>query len=485
MAGLNAAVHRWALRDWGLLLLMCTLVCAGDWMSARLSVAAGNLSCVWLTNGIIAAFFVTRPRRFRGAFLIAGQLTALAVDLTTGFRLSWACWFAVCNSTEILITVLPLRHFKGRANATTKSALTKIALFGIVLGPLAGGLLAEPLVKVIVNCGFLEAVRIWFFADALGAAATLPPMILLLTREQSNRPMKARIGDTTWASLLAALAIVVFWQTKYPLIFLLFPPLVIALFRFRLQGAIYGTSVVVLIAAIFTAQAHGPFALSSNPVAIERVLLFQIFGLVVFASFIPLGFAAEERYRLEKELQRANQRLGERLLVDTLTGVQNRLGFDNTLASEWLRARAAGSELSLVYIDIDFFKRFNDVYGHQSGDGCLRSVAQAIAGSVRPGDCVARYGGEEFIIILADTSRDAAKAITDRVAAAILNLRIPHKESPFGVVTASFGVATARPGNDDDPYQLIRMADEALYAAKRGGRDRIESRSGTRVLLGA
>jgi diguanylate cyclase (GGDEF)-like protein len=470
----------------GALLLMCILVYAGTWMSTQLSAATGNLSCIWITNGIVAAFVLTRPRGNKAIFFIAGQLTSLIVDVAVGTRLDWACWFSLCNSAETLLTVLLLPNFAVRADATTRAALTKLALFGIFLGPLAGGLLAAPVVERIGNYQYLEAVRIWFFGDALGAATTLPAIILLLTADRASRAWRARLGDIAWASLLVAVAVAVFRQTRYPLIFLLFPPLVFTLVRFRLSGAIYGTSVVVLIAAFFTAKAHGPFALSADVPVFERVALFQIFGLVVFSSFVPLGLGAEERHRLEGELKRANQKLGELVLLDALTGVGNRRGFDNPLESEWLRASVAGYELSLVYLDIDFFKRFNDAYGHQLGDDCLRSVAQAIAGSIRPEDCVARYGGEEFVILLPDRSPDSARAITDRVAAAILDLKIPHDKSPFGFVTASFGVATVRPGASFEPYGLINMADDALYTAKRGGRDRIESQSGTGMpLLGA
>ncbi len=446
-------------------------------MSARLSAATGNLSCIWVANGIVAAFVLTTPKHLQPIFFVAGQATGFALDAASGTRLDWAAWYAVCNSAETLVTVLPLCNFQDRAKATTWLALTKIAVFGIILGPVTGALLAAPIVRQIEHSGSPEAVRIWFMADALGSAASLPAMIFLLTRKRNPRATAARVGDVLWAIILVAVAIGVFWQTRYPLVFLLFPPLVFTLFRFRLQGAVYGTSALLLIAAIFTAEAHGPFALISTHSVIERVWLFQIFGLIVFGSCVPLGYSVEERHRLDGELKHANQKLSELVLMDSLTGVRNRRGFDKRLESEWLRASTGDSELSIVYLDIDFFKRFNDAYGHQPGDDCLRSVAQALSSSVRPEDCVARYGGEEFVILLAGRSADSAKQVADRAAAAILNLRIPHRESPFGIVTASFGVATVRPACGGNSYRLIKMADDALYAAKSAGRSRIECRS--------
>jgi diguanylate cyclase (GGDEF)-like protein len=377
------------------------------------------------------------------------------------------------------VTVLSLRHFDVRGEVTTRRSLWRIGLFGVFLGPLTCSLLAAPEVKIIEGRSLLEAMRIWFLSDAIGSAATLPLMLFLLTIERKkDRARTARAADLAWTATLVALAVAVFWQTRYPLIFLLFPPLVAALYRFKLAGAVYGTSLVVVLAAAFTAEAHGPFALSPTATPTERVVLFQIFGLVVLGSCVPLGFSVEERHRLEENLKQANLKLGDLARIDSLTNVRNRRSFDATLESEWSRARANGGEVSLLYLDLDFFKRFNDTYGHQQGDECLRSIARTLAGSDRGSDeCVARYGGEEFVILLPAKSAASARAVADRISAAIVDLQIPHKESPFGFVTASFGIATACPSTGGNPYELIRFADDALYAAKRGGRDRIEARN--------
>jgi diguanylate cyclase (GGDEF)-like protein len=457
---------------------MCLLVCIGAWASAKLSFAVGTVSSIWIANGIISAFVLTSPSRRKLPFFIAGQLANLAVDLALGDTFHSACWFAVCNSMEVLVTVLPLRHFAGRTEVTNKRALLRIGLFGVLLGPLVGSLLAAPLAHILDGRPFLESLRIWFMADSIGGAATVPCMLLLLTRRRAHpRALSARVADIALASLLVVVTVGVFWQTKYPIVFLLFPPCVAILFRFKLEGAIYGSSAVLVLAAAFTAEAHGPFALFPGAAASERVMLFQIFGLIIVASCIPVGFVIQERHRLERELMLANHKLGELALLDALTGVRNRRSFDAVMESEWLSACASGSDLSLVYLDIDFFKRFNDAYGHQRGDDCLRSVARTLVGGVRgSADCVARYGGEEFVILLPATSADSARATADRIAATILKLKIPHKNSPFGTVTASFGIATVRPSNGGAPQRVIRLADDALYSAKRGGRNRVETR---------
>jgi len=174
-------------------------------------------------------------------------------------------------------------------------------------------------------------------------------------------------------------------------------------------------------------------------------------------------------------LKQVNQKLGELAFIDPLTGVRNRRSFDETMESEWAIACAMEVELSLLYLDIDFFKRFNDTYGHQLGDECLRSIAGELVGGDRGSEnCVARYGGEEFVVLLPAMSAESAQATAGRIAAAISGLKILHKESPFGIVTASCGIATVRPTAGGSPRELIRGADDALYAAKRKGRARIE-----------
>jgi len=474
---MSVPITRRTLREARSLLLMCLLVCGGAWASSRLSLAVGTVSCIWIANGIISAFILTAPVGWTIPLFVAGQVTSMGVDLVLGNTFYWACWFAVCNSAEVLVMLLSLRHFDRRSEVTSKRAMWRIAFFGLFLGPLTAALLAAPAVRIMEGRPLLEALRIWFLADALGCAATLPLMLFLLTPEKRNtRAAGALVVDIACGSLLVAAALAVFWQTKYPLLFLLFPPLVAVLFRFKLAGAIYGTSVVVVLAAAFTAEDRGPFALFPGATPTERVMLFQIFGLVIFASCVPLGFSIEDRHRLEGTLKQANQKLGDLAVLDSLTGVHNRRGFDASMESEWASARASGGDLSLLYLDIDFFKRFNDTYGHQLGDDCLRAVAGTLVESVRgTGDCVARYGGEEFVILLPATSAASARATADRIAAIIQDLKIPHRESPFGIVTASFGIATVRPSNDGNPNGLIHLADNALYAAKQGGRNRIET----------
>ncbi len=179
-----------------------------------------------------------------------------------------------------------------------------------------------------------------------------------------------------------------------------------------------------------------------------------------------------------KELQEANQRLSELSTTDGLTGIANRRKFDAAISEEWARAARAKTMISLIMLDIDHFKKFNDRYGHQRGDDCLRRVAEVLRASARrQGDLVARYGGEEFCMIMPNTATPGGLEIAERLRASIEALDMPHALSPYCKVTVSIGLATLAAGEDESPAALLRFADEALYRAKSEGRNCVRSAS--------
>jgi diguanylate cyclase (GGDEF)-like protein len=169
--------------------------------------------------------------------------------------------------------------------------------------------------------------------------------------------------------------------------------------------------------------------------------------------------------------------------TDGLTAISNRRRFDGFLEQEWRRSMRERAELSLILIDIDFFKQFNDRYGHLAGDDCLKQVAATLKETAqRAGDLVARYGGEEFACILHGTGQKRARAMARRIADKIAGLKIPHEGSAVADhVTLSFGVATIVPERGQDYSDLIRMADLSLYSAKEGGRNRVVALPDERV----
>jgi diguanylate cyclase (GGDEF)-like protein len=175
----------------------------------------------------------------------------------------------------------------------------------------------------------------------------------------------------------------------------------------------------------------------------------------------------------ETLLQEANEKLGQLVNLDGLTQIANRRCFDEYLEQEWQRLSREQMPLSLIMCDIDFFKNYNDTYGHIVGDDCLRRVALLIKQSVRrPADLAARYGGEEFVVVLPNTDIEGAMQIAEGIRRGLLDLEIPHEDSAVSeFVTLSMGVTSLVPKTDSNPSVLLTAADYALYRAKELGRN--------------
>ncbi len=181
------------------------------------------------------------------------------------------------------------------------------------------------------------------------------------------------------------------------------------------------------------------------------------------------------RIRNQLELKRARDHFEKLATIDGLTGIFNRRHFDELFTQEWQRSRRSGSLLSILLMDIDYFKLFNDNYGHGAGDDCLRKVAGCLSGRLeRATDIVARYGGEEFVCLLPETNRDGARHIGERLRSCIAALKIPHAHSPSADhITISIGGATIKPEKTTSPQDLLNLSDQRLYEAKRLGRNRL------------
>jgi diguanylate cyclase (GGDEF)-like protein/PAS domain S-box-containing protein len=172
----------------------------------------------------------------------------------------------------------------------------------------------------------------------------------------------------------------------------------------------------------------------------------------------------------EKQAQIALEQLATR---DGLTGLANRRCFDDTLHAEWARALRQQQPLSLLMVDVDNFKAYNDAHGHLGGDECLKRIATAVASEMRANDLVARYGGEEFAVILPNQSLKGAAIVAERIRCRVEQLQVPNGLAPMQHVTVSIGAATALASPDTDASQLVAIADAALYRAKHMGRNRI------------
>lgn len=228
--------------------------------------------------------------------------------------------------------------------------------------------------------------------------------------------------------------------------------------------ATFGVPIIVdnLVLAIIVFYKQNPLKSEPRLVELVQAVAEQLGSLI-------------QRKKAEAAILEVNQELQRIANIDGLTGVANRRKFEDYLHSEWRRMFREKSPLSLVFCDVDFFKNYNDTYGHLAGDDCLKKVARAIENNLKkPGNLVARYGGEEFAVILSNTDAEAAVCIAENIRLSVENLKIIHQQSPVSkYVTLSLGVVSKIPTLDFNSSALVALADEVLYQAKKQGRNRV------------
>jgi diguanylate cyclase (GGDEF)-like protein len=312
----------------------------------------------------------------------------------------------------------------------------------------------------------------------------VPVVLGLARRETGELFAREHLANTLFYLLMiAAATVAIFSESDFPWLFLIFPPLLFLVVRLGLSGGVLGCCVVAAIGTHFTVRVKaGPLAQLTDPSLEHRILILQLFlaTAVLSVSVVAIVLAdlkrasaaaslSEARYR---ELARSMETLAT---VDSLTGVANRRQFDRAIQTEWQRAQRQRGPLTLLLLDVDRFKGFNDLYGHIEGDNCLCAVARiALEATRRPSDTVARFGGEEFAVILPGTNAQGALEMAEKLRRGVLEMGTVHKRNPYGVVTISVGCATMVPAEGTSATTLIATADAALYAAKEAGRNRVE-----------
>ncbi|HUH63600.1 MAG TPA: diguanylate cyclase [Terracidiphilus sp.] len=565
---------------------------------------APESNLIWVANGLLLAYLLLAPRRRWPAYLCAGLVAQMTGDTLVNPHSHTNLILAVLNIGEVTIAASLLRgRSKELPHFTDLAYLMRFAAIAMLLAPAAvGSLFALTVVARHSGSPLTQFVQ-WVIADGLGTAVMTPACVAIFRDRFSKRQNWAR----NWAYLVlpAAFTVVVFSQTRVPVLFLVYPILLIVLLRLGLGWASLVALFVATVGSWFTLRGEGAFAMFSSLSPMEPSIILQIFiagamfmlysvsvvlgnhtsverRLQKIASIHALvtensrdailivdfdgkpsyvspamesmtGWKAEEMMRLggpgvvhpddlakvaqtiaelracqgsgmteyrvrkrngeyiwveaslcvfvdpatkvpigtmnivrditgrkraEQELRAANRALEALAVVDPLTGIANRRRLDQSLVNEWRRGQREHTPLSLVLFDADFFKSYNDTYGHLRGDYCLKQIAEAALDVVaRPGDVVARYGGEEFAVVLPNTGEEGALQIAEQICESLRRRFIPHSFNPYGIATVSAGCATMLPGSGQSAGALIEMADRALYLAKETGRNRACSAS--------
>ncbi len=450
-------------------------------MSAQ---ATGQIPVIWPANGLLLGILLTSRSRLWPAYLLFGFLANLTGALLAALPADICIRLALVNLTETAVAlVLMSRYLPGEKDLSHARELWRFSLFAVLLAPASAAVLNAGLRALFAGGIPIAILANSFLAHALGII-TITPFVLAVR----SRAFSQVVGPGgAWGTILAMVVllgttVLVFAQSRYPLLFLIFPPLVLVVVVAGFPGGTLAVFLSTLVSVGFTV-ADGLTHLMGFATQRERIIVVQVFGAVAAALVLVLSAILAERDRAEQLMQAAKDDLTRLAATDGLTGLANRRRFDEVLDEECRRAAREQTPVSLLLLDVDRFKAFNDQYGHQRGDECLRAIA-AVMGQFgrRPGNLAARYGGEELALVLPATPEAVALQTAESLRAGIEALALPHISNARcgGVVTASIGVATADAQTGGyDPGALLQAADAMLYEAKRTGRNQAMSRAGT------
>jgi len=610
IGSLNETVEDRASFLWRLASVALILVCL-DYAALLLNIRSwdnGGVTILWPSNGLLLGVLLCTKRRQWPAYLAVGLFVDLGINLALTFAPWTSTYLACCNMLEVgLAAALMYRTVSPNPDLTQRKQLLSMLLYGVVLAPAVASILAQFSISHLQMLPRFTAAKHWFVADALGIAVMTP--LYLSFRQREQFPGRSRFEVAGLLTLLVFAAGAVFWQTRFPLLFLILPLLLLLGVRMRLAGSALGLLIVSIIGGYLTIRGHGPIALvrSQSPmtgdlllqffVAVSMLVLYVVevviaererlqanlkssetlFRLLAEASndvivltdlsgarryvspavtailgwepqellgqthlqivhpddvatlealikvcregepaetliyrcarkdgsyvwmeasmrlyhdettWAPIGFVnvvrdVTARKAADEELNRAFRLVESLAMQDGLTGIANRRRFEEKMDEEWRRAMRDRSLLSVLMIDVDHFKLYNDLYGHVVGDSCLRQIAMATQQVIhRSSDLFARYGGEEFVVVLPNTDSNGALLVAEQIRRAVESLGLPHSGNPNGLVTVSIGCATQTLGHDSAPTAPVDAADQALYQAKSAGRNRVEMASASTI----
>jgi len=471
------------------LVLLPVLYYLGAEISLALAVTTPEvLVILWVPNSLLlTALFHFQLRRY-AAFAAMIILAEIAADYQT-YSLSESILFGATNLIEVTIAYLLLRRWRFDTRFDATGDLWKFLMAGPVIGAFVSACAAATLHHYSRGgeSDFSEYLRIWWLGDGLGLLI-LTPLFLSIWPPTPGAP--AERAELKWydgVAIFGALVVLGAFLLSDRGMFhgisvrpvLLVPLAVYTAARFSIRTTTLVMAAIAFVVLLVTRNGQQPFGdLPVHDTAVwAQELLFSMaiisIGLAALLSHLRAN-RRELETRVQQrtaQLQAANARLETLAVTDALTGLPNRRALSDLFRREIERAQRHRRDLAVIMFDVDHFKAINDRHGHAAGDVVLRQVAGIAVQSTRSTDTIARYGGEEFVLIAPETNMASALDLAERMRLALQSaeIRIDHLSLK---VTASFGVAMLR-GDDARPEDVLRRADEALYAAKGAGRNRV------------
>jgi diguanylate cyclase (GGDEF)-like protein len=449
-----------------------------SWLGIVLSRQSEGVATIWLSNGLIFGLLITQPKRRWLAYFLAGLAADTFADLIYGDPFRLALGVSLANSVEVVTSCLLLTlWFDSPLDLSKRRSLVGFLLIS-VLGAtaMASALGAWWTVLLVGGSPWWQMFRTWYLGDMLGMAL-LAPMVIMVQRPAFFSMFERRhlLHTLLVLSVSVIVTALVFTYSKDPLFFFMFPVFLLVAFRLGTPGTVVNILLVTLMAIGLTVKGYGPLMLiAGEHMLLHRIVIAQLFAAVAIFTMFPVAAVLEEKEELKNSLAVSEARYRNLAHVDELTGLPNRRAFNLQFEHAWSEAFASNKPLGLVILDADYFKQYNDDIGHPAGDACLRAIAQVLFGTVDAAEgFAARIGGEEFAVILSDPTQVRAREIAENIRRSVADLALPHSSSQCGVQTVSVGVAIRAPLSGQGSIDLMRLADQALYAAKRAGRNQV------------
>lgn len=459
-------------------------------LSIKYITMSSGIAIAWLPNSLLLAFFLIKSKKQWAYYIPFFVVAEIIADYST-FSVIQALQFSFINLFETMLAAILIKRFSGneKMNFSSTKYVLAFIFIGLTLMPAIGGVLGAFVYyfNISANTSLLEYWRLWFFGNAIGILLLTPIIVMLIENYKSLKNYDFNIQNVLIVFVSLYIAIQLFSNNDLSIILPTTPLLFILLLLWVVykQGILPGLIYSLLISAIgiyYTSDGIGPFSVFPEK---EATIYLQEFVALLLIITLFFGVLHNEISASNKKLEELNKTLEKKVeektksLVqaieklnllaskDSLTNIFNRRMLDEFISQETLKSKRYKQKLSLIMIDIDNFKDVNDNFGHQIGDEVIISLTKIVSKNIRESDIFGRWGGEEFIIILPETSIEDAYIVAENLRKKVQN----HNFEKVGSKTISLGVTQFNPS--EDILEFIKRTDDAMYKAKRGGRNKV------------